>query len=169
MQIKRFAIFTAKVIAAHVTTYFLAGSIFYPFLTERYYVGPNPVFAVFMRTAADRALWPHVVRWFLPAQILRGLLIALVLYPLYGFLREWPFPKRLFYVASLYLVLGFWAATVAAPGTIEGMVYLRPFITPMVHLTVQPEIVLQGLALAFFIAGAMIDPQRHRTEEAAQA
>jgi hypothetical protein len=35
------------------------------------------------------------------------------------------------------------------------MVYLRPFITPMVHLAVQPEIILQGLGLAALIAGAI--------------
>jgi hypothetical protein len=57
-------------------------------------------------------------------------------------------------------VLGFWAATVAAPGTIEGMVYLRPFITTYVHLTVQPEIVLQGLGLAALVAGAMMEAPR---------
>lgn len=160
MSTTRLATFAAKVTAAHVTTYFLAGAIFYPLLTKRYYVGPNPIFAVFMRTPADAASWAHAVRWFLPAQILRGVLIALVLYPLYDFLKGWGFLKRLLYIASLYWVLGFWAATVAAPGTIEGMLYLRPFITPLVHLTVQPEIVLQGLGLAFFIAGAMMDPPR---------
>jgi hypothetical protein len=160
MRTRRFAIFTVKVMAAHVTTYFLAGTIFYPLLTEKYYVGPNPVFAVFMRTTMDAVLWHHVVTWFLPAQILRGVLIAVVFYPLYDLLSRWSFLKRLFYSASLYLVLGLWAATVAAPGTIEGMVYLRPFITPLVHLTVQPEIVLQGLALALFIAGAMMNPPR---------
>jgi len=47
---------------------------------------------------------------------------------------------------------------VAAPGTIEGMVYLRPFIAPVVHLSVQPEMVFQGLGLALFIAGAMMNP-----------
>jgi hypothetical protein len=166
MRSKSFAIFTAKVMAAHVTTYFLAGTIFYPLLTERYYVGSNPVFAVFMRTAADRALWHHVVDWFLPAQILRGVLMALVLWPLYDLLNGWSFFKRLFYVASLYLVLGFWAATVAAPGTIEGMVYLRPFITPLVHLSVQPEMVFQGLGLALFVAGAMMDPLPPRRKAA---
>ena len=158
MRGRHFAIFTAKIMAAHVTTYFLAGTIFYPLLTEQYYVGSNPIFAVSMRTAADRALWHHVVRWFLPAQVLRGVLIALVFYPLYDLLRGWSFLKRLFYIASVYLVLGFWAATVAAPGTIEGMVYLRPFVTPVVHLAVQPEMVFQGVGLAFFIAGAMMDP-----------
>ena len=167
MHARRFLTFSAKVMAAHVTTYFLAGLIFYPLLTEKYYVGPNPIFAAFMRTPADSALWPHAVRWFLPAQILRGILIALVLYPLYDVLKTWAFPRRLFYIAALYLVLGFWAATVAAPGTIEGMVYLRPFITPLVHLTVQPEIVLQGVALAFFVAGAMMDPPRQVKSQAA--
>jgi len=160
MNIKRLAIFVAKIIAAQVTTYFLAGAVFYALLTKPYYVGPNPIFASFLRTEADRQLWAHVVNWFLPAEILRGVLIAAVFYPLYDVLKAWSFVKRFLYVASLYLVLGFWAATVAAPGTLEGMVYMRPFITPEVHLRVQPEIILQGLALALFIAGAMTESPR---------
>jgi hypothetical protein len=157
MNRKRFLSFVAKIIAAQVTTYFLAGAVFYPLLTKPYYVGPNPIFAVFLRTEADQGMWAHVVNWFLPAEILRGILIATVLYPLYDILKAWPFLKRFLYVASLYLVLGFWAATVAAPGTLEGMVYMRPFITPEVHLRVQPEIILQGLGLALFISGAMLE------------
>jgi len=80
-----------------------------------------------------------------------------VLYPLFDTLKSWRFRKRFLVIASLYVVLGFWAATVAAPGTIEGMVYLRPFVTPYVHLAVQPEIIGQGLALGLLIAGAMTD------------
>jgi hypothetical protein len=98
------------------------------------------------------------VNWFLPAEILRGLLIAAVFYPLYDVLKLWPFVKRFLYIAGVYIVLGFWAASVPAPGTIEGMVYLRPFITSQVHLRVQPETILQGLALGLFIAGAMMEP-----------
>jgi hypothetical protein len=158
MDIRRFAIFASKVIAAHVTTYFLAGALAYHFLTKEFYTGPHPLFAAFMRTEAEPELWAHAVRWFLPAQILRGLLMALVLYPLFDTLKTWAFGKRYLLIAALYLVLGFWGATVAAPGTLEGMVYLRPFITPEVHLKVQPEIVGQGLALAFLIAGAMMEP-----------
>ncbi len=160
MDFRRFAVFAGKVAAAHVTTYFLAGAIAYPLLTQEFYRGPHPVFATFMRTEAEPELWSHVVRWFLPAQILRGLLIAAVLYPLLDTLMAWSFGKRFLSVAGLYLVLGFWGATVAAPGTIEGMVYLRPFITPYVHLVVQPEIVLQGLGLAIIVAGAMMQAPR---------
>jgi hypothetical protein len=52
----------------------------------------------------------------------------------------------------LYLVLGFWASAVAAPGTIDGLIYLRPEITPYAHLMVQPEIVVQGLILGAGVA-----------------
>jgi hypothetical protein len=41
------------------------------------------------------------------------------------------------------------------------MVFLQPFITPSVHLHVQPEMIFQGLALAFFIAGAMMEKPLH--------
>ena len=157
MGLKRFSIFAGKVIAAHVTTYFLAGALAYNFLIRDFYTGPNPIFATFMRTEAEPALWAHVVRWFLPVQILRGFLMAAVIYPLFDTLKTWSFRKRYLLIAGLYLVLGFWGATVAAPGTLEGMVYMRPSITPEVHLRVQPEIVGQGLALAFFIAGAMME------------
>ena len=92
-----------------MTTYFLAGAVFYPLLTQPYYEGPHPIFAVFLRTEADPVLFAHVVNWFLPAEILRGILIAAVLYPLYDILTAWQFLKRFLYVASLYLVLGFWA------------------------------------------------------------
>ena len=154
---KRFAIFAAKVVAAQVTTYFLAGAAAYPLLTKEFYVGPNPIFATFLRTEAEPSLFRHVVNWFLPAEILRGVLIAAALYPLFDTLKAWRFGKRFLFIASLYLVLGFWAATVAAPGTIEGMVYMRPFITPYVHLAVQPEIIGQAFALALLIAGAMME------------
>jgi len=67
MNKTRFLSFVAKVIAAQVTTYFLAGAVFYPLLTKPYYEGRDPIFAVFMRTEADMGLWAHVVNCFLPA------------------------------------------------------------------------------------------------------
>ena len=40
MHKKRFLSFVAKVVAAQVTTYFLAGAVFYPLLTKPYYLNP---------------------------------------------------------------------------------------------------------------------------------
>jgi len=160
MNVRRYSIFSAKVVAAHVTTYFVAGAIFYQFLTKDFYTGPNPIFATFMRTEAEFNLWAHVMTWFLPAQILRGVLMAAVLYPLFDTLKTWPFGRRFLWIASVYLVFAFWSAAGAAPGTIEGMVYMRPPITGLVHLKVQPEIIFQGLGLAALIAGAMMESPR---------
>jgi len=56
-------------------------------------------------------------------------------------------------------VLGYWASAVAAPGTIDGLIYLRPEITPYAHLMVQPEIVVQGLILGAWVARWMVRPE----------
>ncbi|HEY3130151.1 MAG TPA: hypothetical protein VGL91_11890 [Acidobacteriota bacterium] len=156
MNLNRFLVFAGKVTLAHVVTYLASGTIAYPLLTREFYMGPNPIFATFMRTEAEPALWSHVMTWFIPAQLLRGLLISAALYPFCDILATWSFVKRCLSIAGLYIVLGFWAAAVAAPGTIEGWVYLRPEITGYAHFKVQPEIILQGFALAAWVAGWMV-------------
>lgn len=152
--VKNFVRFVGNVVLAHVVTYFVAGAIAYPTLTKQFYEGANPVFASFMRTPLQSDTWQHAANWFLPANLLRGLLIGLVLYPLLPTLRQWSYRKRFLMISALYLVFGFWAAAVAAPGTIEGMVYLRPEFTAYAHAMVQPEIVGQGLAFGLWVAAA---------------
>ena len=152
MAVKRFLAFAGKVIVAHVVSYFVVGAIAYQLMTKQFYEGGNAIFSTFMRTQAEPDLWSHVMRWFIPGQILRGLLIAAVLYPFLDALRAWTFPRRFLSIAGLYLVLGFWASAVAAPGTIDGVIYMRPEITPYAHLMVQPEIVVQGLVLGAWVA-----------------
>lgn len=144
--------FAAKVAVAHVVTYFIAGSIAYQFLTKELYTGSNPLLASYMRTEADPALWSHVVTWFLPANLLRGVLMAAALYPFVGTLTSWALLKRFLSVSALYLIFGFWAAAGAVPGNLEGFVYLRPEFTARVHFIVQPEIIGQGLAFALWLA-----------------
>lgn len=149
-----------KVILLHVVTYFTAGALAYPLLTKPFYVGTNPVFAGFLRTEADPALWAHVTTWFLPAQILRGFLLAIALSPFFTILVSWSYWKRFAVISGLYLLIGFWAAAVAAPGTIEGLVYMRPEITLNIHLLVQPEIIGQGLAFGAGLAAWMANKPR---------
>ena len=156
MNLKQFLTFTGKVILAHVLTYFIVGAVAYQLITKQFYEGANPIFSTFMRTQAEPDLWGHVMTWFIPGQILRGLLIAVVLYPFFGKLKEWSFRKRFLAIAGLYLVLGYWASAVAAPGTIDGMIYMRPEITLYAHLMTQPEIIVQGLALSALVAWWMV-------------
>lgn len=162
MNAKRFSIFAAKVMLAHTLTYLVVGAMAYFAITRQFYEGAQPIFATFMRTQAEPDLWTYAMTWQIPGQLLRGFLIAAALYPFFDTLVGWNFRKRFFVIASLYIVLGFWASTSPMPGTIEGMIYLRPTFTPYVHLMVQPEIIAQGLALGAWVAWWMVprDPKR---------
>ena len=149
---KQYLKFTGKYTLAHVLTYLIVGGIAYPLSTKEFYVGDNPVFSTFMVTQNEPELWSNVIKWIIPAQILRGVLLASVLYPFFETINAWNYFKRFLTLSSLYLVIGFWASTVAAPGTIDGMVYMRPEITMNIHLQVQWEIVTQGILLSAWIA-----------------
>ncbi|MCS7186199.1 MAG: hypothetical protein RMK89_04505 [Armatimonadota bacterium] len=149
---RKFANFALKVVVTHTVTYFVVGAIAYQLLTKPLYIGEKAIMATFMRTEDEPELWRHVMVWFFPAQILRGLLMALALFPFLDTLISWNWKKRFLVIAGIYIIFGFWASAVAAPGTIEGFVYLRPEFTPSIHLTVQPEIVVQGLLMSSWLA-----------------
>ena len=120
------SLFVLLVAVAHTVTYLVVGALAFTFVTHGLYEGADPLFGSYLRTPGEPALWQHVTTWFLPAQLARGALLGLALSPFLAVLRGWSVPRRGLAIASLYLVLGFWAAAVAAPGNIEGLVYLRP-------------------------------------------
>ena len=149
---KKLLIFSLKLTTVHVITYYIIGGIAYQLVTKEFYIGENPVFSTFMITENDAELWSQVMIWILPGQIIRGILISIVVFPFFETLISWRYLKRFFVIAGLYLVLGFWASTVAAPGTIDGIIYMRPEINLNAHLAVQPEIIIQGLLLSAWIS-----------------
>jgi hypothetical protein len=151
-EARRVLAFAAKSSVVHAATYFLVGAMAYQLLTKHFYEGPDPLFARFMRTPAEPDAWAHVMRWFLPAQLLRGALMGLALAPFLETLAARPWRRRALALAGVYLVFGFWGTAVAAPGTIEGLVYLRPEFDARVHLLVQPEILAQALLWAAALA-----------------
>ncbi len=150
---KRFVGFVGRVTVAHVVTYIAVGALAYPLLTREFFEGSAGLAAQVMRTPAEPELWAHVTRWMLPFQVLRGVLIALVLYPFLETITRWSYTKRLAVIASLYIVLGQWASTVAGSGTIEGWLILRPeFTSPNVVVKAMGEGLVQGLAMSAWVA-----------------
>lgn len=143
--------FVLLVAIAHTVTYFLVGALAFTLLTHVLYEGADPLFGSYLRTPGDPILWGHVTAWFLPAQLARGVLIGLALSPFLPSLRTMTARRRAVAITALYLVIGFWAAAVAAPGNIEGLVYLRPEFTVDVVVLVQPEIVVQGAAMSVLV------------------
>lgn len=160
MAERKFASFALKVIVTHTVTYFVVGAIAYQLLTKPLYIGEQAVMATFMRTELEPEIWRHVMVWFLPAQILRGFLLAVALYPFHDILIGWSWVKRFAAIAGIYIIVGFWASAPAAPGTIEGLVYLRPEFSLPVHLKVQPEIIAQGLLMGGWLSLWMLPKTR---------
>jgi hypothetical protein len=154
-RIRNVARFALLVAVAHAITYLVVGAVAFATLTHGLYEGADPLFGSYLRTPAEIELWQHVTTWFLPAQLLRGALIGLALSPFAPTLLQRPVRQRAAAIAGLYLVIGFWAAAVAAPGNIEGLVYLRPSFGLDVVALVQPEIVVQGAAMAALVALGM--------------
>jgi hypothetical protein len=150
---KSYLRFAGRVTAAHVVTYIGVGALAYAFLTGGFFDGSNELVNRVMRTPAEPALWSHVTTWMLPFQVLRGLLIALVLYPFLPAMRTWTYVRRAAAIAGLYIVLGQWASTVAGSGTIEGWLILRPeFTAPSIVVKAMTEGLVQGAAFAVWIA-----------------
>ncbi len=150
---KRFTWFAVRVTVAQAVTYIVAGIIAYPLFTRQFFEGASPLLAPLMRLPTEPELWSHVTRWMLPAQIVRGILMAGALYPFLGALQSWSFTKRFLSLASLYVVLGQWTSPVAGASTIEGWVILRPeFTTPHIVSRVIPEGLIQGLAFGAWLA-----------------
>jgi hypothetical protein len=67
----------------------------------------------------------HVAKWFLPAQLLRGLLMSVVLYPVLGLLGDLTFGLRFAFLAGIMFIYTDLASAVPFPNNIEGFVYLK--------------------------------------------
>lgn len=153
-------LFVAKVTVAHVISYLVVGALAYEWLTKPFYEGSGALFTSFMRSPADPEDLSHITLWLLPAQLARGTLFGAALLPLRAFLLGRPRPDRFLALAGLCVVFGFWSSAAAAPGNIEGLVYLRPEFDWPVHLRVQPELLVQLFSFSAWVAWWMGPPPR---------
>lgn len=148
--IRSFLGFTLRVTAAHVVTYWIVGGIWYWLVTKKYYAGPNPV-----PTLRDPS-GDFVMTWILPAQILRGFLYALALYPLrqaFVELGRWGG----LVIASLLLIIG---AVAGISGLIESWVFSTT-ANVEVFVATLPEVVLQTLLFGYLV----VYWERRRTKQ----
>jgi hypothetical protein len=140
---KGFVRFSVHVIVLHVATYLVFGFIFsrifrYDALFQM------DVIRDYMRSYESSMT--SIIGPFL-MQPLRGLLLAVAIWPLRSFLLE----KRngWFVLWILFVVFGILSPPSAAPGSIEGVLYSR--LPLWYHLIGLPEIMLQTLAFSFLI------------------
>jgi hypothetical protein len=134
---KAFAFFTSRTIIVHIFTYVVAGMLAYYIQWGGVYGGP--AMQTYMKPPSEFG------PWVIPSQILRGLILAVALYPFLGRileLKRWGWLS----VSSLYLLIG----TIAGSG---GVIEHIVFTTTPVFFTLAtlPEIVVQGLMFGYLL------------------
>jgi hypothetical protein len=149
---KSYIRFVAVIVTAHTTAYLFAGGIAYQLITKSIWEGPDPLLSSYLRTPGNEALWNDAMIWQVPGQLLRGLLMGLVLLPLYSSLAHWSAGKRLLFFSSLWFVFTHLAAAAPSPANIEGMVYMRPEFVRQGFFLMQPEMILHSLIAGLIVS-----------------
>ena len=138
---KTFLLFALKVIIAHMATYFIFG-ILMSNVFDYGEIFQRPIIRDYMIPIDEHNI---VLDPFL--QPVRGLIFAIGLWPLRGFLIQ---KKRGWLTLwGLLVTIGILSTPAASPGSIEGMLYSK---LPMwYHLIGYPEIVLQTLVFSIWL------------------
>lgn len=138
---KTFLTFALKVIVAHMATYFIFGIIFSN-VFDYAEIFQRPIIRDYMIPMDEHNI---VLGPFL--QPLRGLIFAIGLWPLRGFLIERKHGWLTLW--GLLVTIGILSTPAASPSSIEGMMYSK---LPMwYHLMGYPEVVLQTLFFSIWL------------------
>lgn len=138
---KTFLTFALKVIVAHMATYFIFGIIFSN-VFDYGEIFQLPIIRDYMIPMDEHNI---VLGPFL--QPIRGLIFAIGLWPLRGFLIE---KKRGWLTLwGLLVTIGILSTPAASPGSIEGMLYSK--LPIWYHLMGYPEIILQTLVFSIWL------------------
>lgn len=107
----------------HTIAYTLAGVIALKISKDIY--ESKERYADFLRDMGDPAESKHVQKTFIPAQLVRGVIMSLVLYPVLGALGEISLIARFFFFAGLMFIYTEISSAVPFPTNIEGFVYMK--------------------------------------------
>ena len=132
----------------HILSYTLAGMLALR-ISKDIYEGKSRLMD-YHRDMSDDAESKHVHKWFIPGQILRGLLLSIILYPVLGSLGELAFVMRYAFFAGLMFVYTHVACAAPCPDNIEGFVYMKKrYITKSSFFKFQFEMIIYSLLFGF--------------------
>ncbi len=87
----------------------------------------------------------------LPAQVLRGLLMSVVLYPIAGFLGDLSFFFKFLFFAGLLYIYTDLSSAAPFPSNLEGIVYMKgEYVSSGVFWKLQVEMVIYSLLFGLF-------------------
>ncbi|MBE0432270.1 hypothetical protein IBX73_02255 [candidate division WOR-3 bacterium] len=119
----KYLLFSFWFIIVHAVSYVIAGMLALK-ISGDLYRGENRLLD-FTRDMSDEDESRHVQKYFIPAQLLRGLLMSIVFYPVLGLLGGLPLGLRFAFLFGLMFIFTDFASAVPFPDNIEGFVYMR--------------------------------------------
>lgn len=143
--------FSLFFILAHVASYTIAGLIALK-ISKDIYESKNRL-CNFLRDMSDKKESKHVSIYFLPAQILRGFLMSIVLFPLLNVLGELDLVLKFTFFGGLMFVYTHIAATSPFMDNIEGLVYFKKeYLKKKFFLKFQLEMVIYSILFGFLMS-----------------
>lgn len=115
--------FSLLFMIVHTGAYLAAGLLAYRISHDLYH-GPNRLLD-FLKDMANETEKASVAKWSLPLQLVRGLLLSIVLYPILGLLGDLSYILRFVFLAGLMFVYTDFASAIPFPHNIEGWIYLK--------------------------------------------
>jgi len=149
-----YLVFSLLFIVIHTAAYIVAGVIALK-ISKDLYEEKNRVLD-YMRNMSNPGESLHVQKWFVPAQLLRGLLMSIVLYPVIGFLGELSFGLRFLFLAGLMFIYTDLACAVPFLNNIEGFVYMKSrYVKKELFGKLYLETLIYSVLFALFSAWAL--------------
>ncbi len=143
-DIKSLIKFSLFVIIAHILTYYFAGIIAQQVLGAAEFYPPSPDAISYLKDPHDFGLQ----LWLLPAQVLRGLLFAVVLFPFRNRILELGTWYGGLAVADIIFIVGFVAAS---GGMIEHLLYFNEYPLKFALITFV-EVLIQALLMGQIVS-----------------
>ena len=145
----RYLQFSLLFVLVHTGAYVIAGMLALNISKDLYH-GENRLLD-FANDMSDPDQSKRTQKWFIPAQLLRGLLLSIVLYPVLGALGDLSFGLRFAFMAGFMFVYTTFASALSFPPNIERSVYLTDrYLSREAFWKLQFEIIIYSLMFGLF-------------------
>ncbi len=143
--------FSGFFILAHFISYMIAGVISYRF-SKDLYEGEDRLLD-FLKDMSKEEENAEVARYSLPAQILRGILLSVVFFPVLNAIGSITFINRAVFFAALMFIYTDLASAMPFPDTIEGFVYLKKqYLKASAFWKMQIEMIIYSLLFGLLVS-----------------
>lgn len=107
----------------------------------------------YLRDMSSEQESKHVQRWVFPLQLLRGLLMSIVLYPVLDPIGEMSFVLRFLFIVGLLFIYTHLSSVAPCLDNIEGFIYMKErYIKKSAFLNFQREMIIYSLLMGILFS-----------------